>query len=504
MIDQASTRSVPVRRSRPLARTLAGLPLVALTLLAAAASPAGAVVAADAPKNASLPVIHASSTTLREADVVTATPGTWTGTPTIYYTYQWLRCAGATFATCSPIAGAKKPTYTLVAADVGRPLIVQVKASNTGGATFAISQATPTGISTVLRLALGPSIGGAPVVGSTLTADPGTWVSGDPVAFTYQWTRCAVGGSACSPIPTGKRQSYTVVTEDVGRRLFVQVKATSGTREAFANSARTGTVTAESAAGVLDVSAVSLPNRLVISGVQFQPQAITSRTPFTARYRVTDVAGKPVRGALVYALGIPFGWIAAAREVVTDEDGLASVTLVPTARLPLESERALVLFVRARKPGEPLLAGVSARRLTQIPVGTRSLSAPASARTANAVVPIGEVALPKRLVISDVKFEPRAIGSRSPFVARFRVTDTAGNPVQGALVLALGLPFGWVTEIPEAATDAQGWATFKVTPTSLLPLRKGTSLVMFVRARKAGENVLGGVSNRRLVQVAVG
>lgn len=63
----------------------------------------------------------------------------------------------------------------------------------------------------------------------------------------------------------------------------------------------------------------------------------------------------------------------------------------------------------------------------------------------------------------------------------------------------------WLRRGPAVcSTGAQGWATFRVTPTSLLPLRRGTSLVMFVRARKAGENVLGGVSNRRLVQVAVG
>jgi hypothetical protein len=35
-----------------------------------------------------------------------------------------------------------------------------------------------------------------------------------------------------------------------------------------------------------------------------------------------------------------------------------------------------------------------------------------------------------------------------------------------------------------------------------MPLRRG-SLVMFVRARKAGDNLLAGVSSRRLVQATI-
>ena len=75
--------------------------------------------------------------------------------------------------------------------------------------------------------------------------------------------------------------------------------------------------------------------------------------------------------------------------------------------------------------------------------------------------------------------------------------------MQGALVYALGLPYTWMNSSPEVATDADGWATILITPTARLPLTPGTSLVMFVRARKPGENILGGVSNRRLVQIVV-
>ena len=75
--------------------------------------------------------------------------------------------------------------------------------------------------------------------------------------------------------------------------------------------------------------------------------------------------------------------------------------------------------------------------------------------------------------------------------------------VSGALVYVLGLPYGWTFNAPELATDAQGWATITIRPTRNMPMRRRGALVMFVRARKPGDPLLGGVSTRRLVQVGV-
>ena len=46
--------------------------------------------------------------------------------------------------------------------------------------------------------------------------------------------------------------------------------------------------------------------------------------------------------------------------------------------------------------------------------------------------------------------------------------------------------------------------TFTLTPTKLQPLKVGARLVIFARARVAGDQLLAGVSARRLVEVVFG
>ena len=118
---------------------------------------------------------------------------------------------------------------------------------------------------------------------------------------------------------------------------------------------------------------------------------------------------------------------------------------------------------------------------------------------------IDKVSLPQRLVVDRIQYTPSTIRSRTePLVARFHVTTTKGFCVSGALVLGLGVPFNRLSAAPEVQTGSDGWAqvSYSIKPT--FPLTPGSLVVIFVRARKPGENVLAGVSTRRLVSVRVG
>ncbi len=118
-------------------------------------------------------------------------------------------------------------------------------------------------------------------------------------------------------------------------------------------------------------------------------------------------------------------------------------------------------------------------------------------------ISVAKVSLPARLIIDKVSFSPNPLRSHNAFVARFHVSDTRANSIQGALVYALGLPYNYAHNAPEVQTDSTGWATITIQPTAQLPLNRGGSLVIFVRARKPGDNLLAGVSTRRLVQEGV-
>lgn len=217
-----------------------------------------------------------------------------------------------------------------------------------------------------------PTISGTPRDGETLTASEGTWTGAEPMTFAYQWQRCDANGLNCANLAGATGRTYVVQTSDVGNRLRVRVTATNAAGSSTADSQPTAPVTPPEGATRLSsgrfsipASSVRLPHRLVISGVEFVPGVLRSRQPYTGRFRVTDTRGYIVRDALVSVLGVPLGWINAVQEVRTNVDGLATVQLQPTARVRINGG-SIVKFIRARKEGDNLLAGVSSRRLVRI------------------------------------------------------------------------------------------------------------------------------------------
>jgi hypothetical protein len=129
---------------------------------------------------------------------------------------------------------------------------------------------------------------------------------------------------------------------------------------------------------------------------------------------------------------------------------------------------------------------------------------PANPCDKNPVV-ASELKSPERLLVAGQQVSPSVIaGSTDAITARYRITACNGKPVQGALVYVTAVPYNMFSVPPEATTGADGWAELRMNRQSGFPATpKQQLLVMFVRARGPGGNLLGGISTRRLVSFPV-
>jgi hypothetical protein len=119
-------------------------------------------------------------------------------------------------------------------------------------------------------------------------------------------------------------------------------------------------------------------------------------------------------------------------------------------------------------------------------------------------VPVAGISSPARLNIDQSQVSPSTIGfSTRSLTARFHISACKGN-VEGALVYVTAVPYGMFGSANEQATGSDGWATLQFTALAGFPVsQKQQLLVMFVRARKSGEDILGGISSRRLISFRV-
>ncbi len=116
----------------------------------------------------------------------------------------------------------------------------------------------------------------------------------------------------------------------------------------------------------IPVTSVVLPARLMIDGVHFTPGVVTSRRgPVSVRIHVSDTRGYWVRGALVFARTTPLV-TSTPPEQVTNQSGYVTLTTFPRSTFPLKRGYHVQFFLRTRKEGDSLLAGVSSRRLAQV------------------------------------------------------------------------------------------------------------------------------------------
>ena len=203
----------------------------------AQSAPTAVVTGITAPVSTGDPVVSGSSF---EGSTLSTTTGTWSGT-SLAFAYQWVRCGAdgglPDGSNCPSIPGATSSSYTLVAADIGHRLRVQVTASNPAGSATAASnpsalveQSTTTGPP---RIIVEPSISGTLVQGRLLFAERRHLGAARRPCPTPT-SGCAAAPTAASRTPRtapsisgADTSTYTLAADDVGARLRIRITASN-------------------------------------------------------------------------------------------------------------------------------------------------------------------------------------------------------------------------------------------------------------------------------------
>lgn len=322
-----------------------------------------------------------------------------------------------------------------------------------------------------------PTITGTAAQSQTLTAAQGTW-AGDPTSFAFQWVRCpssggAPDGSDCAVIGGASTTAYIVSAADVGSTLRVRVTASNAEGSATAASNATAVVSAQ----------VGPPNT--------QPPTISG----SAVVGQTLTAGQ----GTWTGTGLTFAYLWSR----CDAGGAACVALASAT----QSTYALV----AADLGRTMRVRVTATNATGSNAVTSAQTAVVTAASPTTGCPAGTGAIdvdrlrpPARLVVGRQRITPSPVTRDSRTIrVSFQVTACGGRPVEGALVFATPTPYQQfsATEQPSAS---DGVAVLTMSRLRFFPASNQQQLlVVFVRARKRGEDLLGGISTRRLVSFPV-
>jgi hypothetical protein len=342
------------------------------------------------------------------------------------------------------------------------------------GAGSAASQAKP--VNTSL-----PTISGTLQVGSILQGHNGDW-DNNPTDFDYFWLRCDKNGHGCSFIPGANGKKYKLTSADVGHTIRFRAVAKNADGSTIANSDPTSVVVASSAKPVN----TSLPT---ISG--------------------TAVEGKTLAGTLGTWANNPtsyrYSWLRCAKTGGSchSVSGATSRTYVLTSADVGNTLRFWVIAANAAgQTGAVSLPTAVVQKAAAPPPPSRGPGCPSGSGNPDQVSAISP---PARLLVDTLSSDPHVVtGGTQTLVVKFHVTSTCGGPVQGALVYATATPYNQFSIPPETPTGADGWATLTFQRLSGFPVSRHQQLIaMFVRARKAGENLLLGISTRRLVSIRV-
>jgi fibronectin type 3 domain-containing protein len=324
---------------------------------ASSSSVVTALVTGAAPVNTALPTI---SGTAKEGQLLSATTGTWTGTATITYAYQWQQCSPS----CTNISGATVATYRLVAAQVGKTIKVVVTATNGTGSASATSAATATVTTGAPVNTALPVVTGTTTQGQVLSSTTGTWAGTAVITYARQWKRCNSVGGSCANISGATGTTYTLVAADVGNTIKLTVTATNGVGSTAADAATTAVV------APLPPSNTALPT---LTGSAQDGQTLTSTTgtwngttplTYSRQWRRCDSAGancSDISGATATTYTLTSADVASKIRVVvtaTNGGGSANATSAATASVTAvaPANTAAPTITGTAKEGELLTA----------------------------------------------------------------------------------------------------------------------------------------------------
>ena len=318
-----------------------------------------------------------------------------------------------------------------------------------------------------------PAITGTAAQGQTLTVSTGTWTGTGAITYTYRWQRCNTDASACANITGAVANTYTLGSADVGNTVRAVVSATDPTGPPATDAAAPPTAIVAPAAQPTITGTPAVGQTLTAVEGTFTGAPPSTYTYQWQRCDTTGAACAAIPTAVSKTYVLAAADLARSLRVLvtaTNATGSSSATSVPTA------------VIAAGQPAS----------LIKLANGMMSVAA-------------ADVTGSERLILSSFKVNtPQPIRSRKSFTVTFQVTDTRGYRVRDALVYVIGLPYNRIGRVPEGKTGQDGTVTLKLVPTRLQPLKLGARLVIFARARVAGQKLLTGASSRRLVEIVFG
>ncbi len=441
---------------------------------------AGTAARSAIPQNTSPPTITG---TPQEGIALTGSTGSWTDSPT-GFSYAWSRC-DQTGGSCANISAATNASYTLTTADVGNTVRVQVQAMNAEGSasatsvpTAVIAAATSGGEPQNTSL---PTVAGTAQVGQALTGSKGTWAN-TPTDYNYFWSRCDSTGGSCANISGANNATYTVTSADVSNTLRFKVQATNASGSTFASS---------------------VPTAVVATAVSSVPQA-TSLPVVTGTAQV----GKRLAGDRGRWTNSPTDYNYVWTRCATDGGSCVNISGANAVSYVLTTAdvgHRLRFKVQATNNAGATVAS-SAATAVVVPATVSPPPPPTTGcPSGTGPVLVTGVSSPARLLIDLQQSSPTVVTrGTSQLIVRYHVSACGGRSVQGAFVYATATPFSQLSVPPEAPTNSSGWAELDFRMLSGFPVSSKQQLIaIFARARKPGENLLGGISTRRLFSIQV-